>query len=76
MALNMKLATFDAKEYEQGDAISLHRPGTIENYHMIDTTTINKMKKNVTIINTFRITLIDSQTLLDGIKSRHIGCVY
>ena len=51
----------------------MHCPLTDENYHMIDEAAISKMKKGVYILNTSRGALIDSEALLDGIKSGRVG---
>ena len=45
--------------YKESDIISLHMPSTAENFHMINTDTIAKMKDGVIIINTARGNLID-----------------
>lgn len=55
------------------DIISLHCPLTKENRHIINEKTINKMKKGVYIINTSRGKLIDTQDLINGLKSGKIG---
>lgn len=55
------------------DIISIHCPLTAQNYHMIDENAISRMKKGVVLINTSRGALIDSEALIDGIKSRKIG---
>lgn len=59
--------------YRESDIISLHCPLTDETHHMINTKEIDQMKKGVVIINTSRGALIDSEALLEGIKSRKIG---
>ena len=59
--------------FAKSDIISLHCPLTSETYHMIDRTTIDRMKKGVVIINTSRGALIDAEALLEGIKSRKVG---
>lgn len=59
--------------FEKSDIISLHCPLTDETYHIINKTSINKMKRGVLIVNTSRGALIDADSLLDGIKSRKIG---
>jgi len=59
--------------FEKSDVISLHCPLTDETAHMIDKSSIEKMKKGVVIINTSRGALIDTDALLDGIKARKIG---
>lgn len=59
--------------YEKCDIISLHAPATDDNYHMIDKSAIDKMKKGVMIINCARGSLIDTQALIDGIENGKIG---
>ena len=59
--------------WERSDIISLHCPLTDENLHMINEETMKKMKKGVVIINTSRGALIDTEALVEGIKTRHIG---
>jgi len=59
--------------YAQSDIISLHCPLTEETKHMINDAAIAKMKKGVIIINTSRGGLIDSESLISGIKERRIG---
>ncbi len=58
---------------EQSDIISLHCPLTKENKRIINSESIDKMKKGVFIINTSRGQLIDTQSLSDGLKSGKIG---
>lgn len=57
----------------ESDIISLHCPLTDETYHLIGTENISKMRKGAYIINTSRGALIDAESLLEGIKTRHIG---
>lgn len=59
--------------FKKSDIISLHCPLTEENYHFINSETISLMKDGVVIINTSRGGLIDSEALLDNIKSKKIG---
>lgn len=61
------------KLFNDSDIISMHCPLNSETYHIIDYTSIEKMKKGVVILNTSRGALIDAEALLDGIKSRKIG---
>lgn len=58
---------------KNSDIVSLHCPLTKENRHLISEKTIEKMKKGVYIINTSRGHLIDTQSLINGIKSGKIG---
>lgn len=59
--------------YAQSDVISLNCPLTKENYHLINREAISKMKKGVMIINTGRGPLIDTEALLEGLKSGIVG---
>jgi len=59
--------------YAQSDVISLHCPLTPENEYMINEDAIKQMKKDVCIINTSRGKLIDTQALINGLKSKKIG---
>lgn len=55
------------------DIISLHCPLTKDSNHIIDKNSISKMKNGVYIINTSRGALIDSEDLLEALKSGKIG---
>lgn len=57
----------------QSDIISLHCPLTYETYHMINGMAIKMMKPGTVIVNTSRGALIDTEALIDGLKSGHIG---
>ncbi len=59
--------------YEQSDIISLHCPLTRDTHHIINKSAIEKCKKGVIILNTSRGALIDTEALLEGIKSRKVG---
>jgi D-lactate dehydrogenase len=59
----------------QSNIISLHCPLTPDNFHLINTETINMMKPGVMIINTSRGKLVDTQALIEGLKSRRISYV-
>lgn len=59
--------------FAESDIISMHCPLTPETHHIIDEKSIDKMKKGVVILNTSRGALIDTDALLEGIKSRKIG---
>lgn len=57
----------------QSDIISLHCPLTPDTHYMIDTTSIQSMKEGVMLINTSRGTLINTEAVTEGLKSRKIG---
>ena len=59
--------------FEKSDIISLHCPLTPETRHLVNEDSIKKMKKGVSIINTSRGALIDTNALLKGITDRIIG---
>ena len=59
--------------FAKSDIISLHCPLTPETEHLINHNTIAKMKDGVMIINTGRGKLIDTNALIDGLKSGKIG---
>ena len=59
--------------FQRSDVISLHCPLTSETYHMINDYSIKLMKEKVYILNTSRGALIDTESLIDGIRSGKIG---
>jgi len=59
--------------FRQADIISLHCPLTEETRHMIDAGSIALMKKGVTIINTSRGALVNTEDLITGIKEKKVG---
>ena len=59
--------------FEQSDIISLHCPLTEETHHNIDAASIAKMKTGVTILNTSRGALINTEDLIAGIKNKKVG---
>ncbi len=59
--------------FERSDVISLHCPLTSETYHIVNSYSIKMMKDKVFIINTSRGALIDTEALIEGIKSGKIG---
>lgn len=58
---------------KSSDIVSLHCPLTKENQYLINEDTIKIMKKGAYIINTSRGKLIDTQGLINGLKSGQIG---
>lgn len=59
--------------YRHADIVSLHCPLTHETYHLISSYAIDVMKRGVMIINTSRGPLIDTDAVIDGLKSGAIG---
>ena len=59
--------------FEKSDIVSLHCPLTPETTHLICAKSIYRMKEGVTIINTSRGALIDTEDLIRGLKDKHVG---
>jgi D-lactate dehydrogenase len=59
--------------YRESDILSLHCPLTHETYHMINHFAISTMKPGVMIINTSRGALINTGSVIEGLKSGRIG---
>ncbi|MBE5882485.1 MAG: 2-hydroxyacid dehydrogenase [Lachnospiraceae bacterium] len=59
----------------ESDLISLHCPLTEDNYHMINTETIEKMKDEVILVNTSRGALIKTEDLIAGIRNKKFFAV-
>ena len=57
----------------ESDIITLHMNANDENYHIINSKTIDKMKDGAYIINTARGKLVDSAALIKGIHSGKLG---
>lgn len=57
---------------QRADIISLHCPLTEDTKHLINSSSVSQMKDGVIIINTSRGGLIDTQALIDGMKSGKI----
>lgn len=55
------------------DIVSLHCPLTQDTYHLINAQRIAQMKEGVILINTSRGALVDTDALLEGLKSKKIG---
>ena len=59
--------------FAESDIISLHCPLNEETNHIIDENALVKCKRGVVLINTSRGALVDTEALLEGIKSRKVG---
>lgn len=55
------------------DIVSLHCPLLPSTHHLINTESISLMKSGVMLINTSRGALVDTNAVIDGIKSGKIG---
>ncbi|MEN9213609.1 MAG: 2-hydroxyacid dehydrogenase [Gloeomargarita sp. DG02_4_bins_56] len=61
--------------YAQAEIISIHCPLLPETYHLINRDALAKMKKGVIIINVSRGALIDTEAIIEGLKSQKIGAL-
>lgn len=59
--------------FAKSDIISLHCPLTEETHHLINRESIAGMKPGVVIVNTSRGGLVDTDALIEGIKSKQVG---
>ncbi len=59
--------------FARSDVISLHCPLTNSTYHLINGYSLKMMKDKVFVINTSRGALIDTEALIEGIKSGKVG---
>ena len=59
--------------FANADIISLHCPLMSETHHLINSEAIAQMKPGIMIINTSRGALIDTQAVIEGLKSGQIG---
>jgi D-lactate dehydrogenase len=57
----------------ESDIVTLHLPLTPESYHMIDAAAIARMKRATMLINTSRGALLDTVSVIEGLKSGQIG---
>ncbi|NLN26663.1 MAG: 2-hydroxyacid dehydrogenase [Firmicutes bacterium] len=57
----------------RSDIISLHCPLTPETYHLINENTLRMMKDGVMLINTSRGALIDTQAVIEALKTGKVG---
>ena len=71
-ANGVKYVTLD-ELYAGSDIISLHCPLTPETEYIINSESIAKMKRGVMIVNTGRGLLINSEDLIEGLKSGQVG---
>lgn len=74
LALECKMTFTDLDNlYRQSDIISVHLPLTLETKHLINKEKIAMMKAGVMLINTARGAIVDTNAVVEGIKSGHIG---
>lgn len=59
--------------FRRADIISLHCPLTADTKHIVNADAIAKMKKGVTLVNTSRGSLVDTDALINGIREKKVG---
>lgn len=59
--------------YQQADIVSLHCPLTPQSRHLINAESLSQMKTGVMLINTSRGALVDTQAVIQALKSGQIG---
>lgn len=59
--------------YKESDIITLHCPLFQDTKYLINKSSIDKMKPGVYLINTSRGGLVDTEDLIEGLKSKKIG---
>jgi D-lactate dehydrogenase len=59
----------------QSDIVSLHLPLTPQTRHLINARALKQIKKGAMLINTSRGKLIDTEALIDSLKSGHLAAV-
>ena len=58
---------------KESDIVSLHIPYAPDAHHLINREALAKMKQGAMLINTARGELVDTEALLEAMKSGHIG---
>jgi len=59
----------------ESDVVSLHLPLTPQTHHLLNATTLARMKRGAHLINSSRGKLVDTSALIEALKSGHIGGV-
>lgn len=61
------------KLFAKSDVISLHCPLTPETHHLINSESIDQMKSGVVLLNTSRGGIVDTDAVIAGLKTSHVG---
>ncbi|QJQ95704.1 MULTISPECIES: 2-hydroxyacid dehydrogenase [Halomonadaceae] len=60
---------------QEADVVSLHCPLLKPTYHMINADSLARMKRGAMLVNTSRGGLIDTQAVVEALKSRQLGAL-
>jgi D-lactate dehydrogenase len=61
--------------FSQSDIISLHCPLTPQTHYLINEAAIAQMKQGVMLVNTSRGALVNTEAVIQGLKSKKIGAL-
>jgi len=70
--LDLEYVSLD-EMFDRADILSLHCPLTEETFHLINGQTIARMKDGIVIVNTSRGGLVNTEDLIQGLKSGKVG---
>ena len=73
-ALGVRYVPLDALLAES-DIVSLHVPLVPATHHLLDAAALSRCRRGVTIVNTSRGKLIDTEALIGALQSGHVGGV-
>lgn len=59
--------------WKSADVISLHCPLTPQSHHLVNAASIARMKRGVMLVNTSRGGLVDTESVIQALKSGQIG---
>jgi len=59
--------------FDKSDVISLHCPLTPDTHHLINSESIGQMKPGVVLLNTSRGGIVDTDAVIAGLKTGHVG---
>jgi D-3-phosphoglycerate dehydrogenase/(S)-sulfolactate dehydrogenase len=59
--------------WREADVISLHVPLTAQTRHLVDATTIAKMKRGTIVVNCARGGIVDERAIAEALASGHLG---
>lgn len=61
--------------FARSDIITLHTPLTPDTYHLVGEDTLDQMREGVMLINTSRGALIDTQAVVEALKTGSVGAL-